>query len=174
MKIFTLLSIVILLSSCTISAKLDHFSLENNSAKIYDDFHNVWCFIAADDNSVELCSGAYRRKSKFIGPIIPIFPQLNRSSRLAYDIKHERMIEVKNLDESNQIELAELQEFQLCTTRSSGECKPVTEVLVKPSESVWLKVPDGKTHQLKVISNALEFDIKLKQFSESRWHQVTV
>ena len=174
MRIIAVLTIVIFLAGCSISARNHHFELENSSSAIYDDFNNIWCFTASESSSVQICSGAYWTKSEYIGVIVPIFPQTDRESRLAYDIKRERIIELRNLDNSSQIILSDLQGIQLCSGQYSKECEPVASIKVKPSSSVWLKVPVGESHQFLVSLGVQKFMAKLKQFSESRWHSVSV
>ena len=174
MRDTALLTLVFLLAGCTISARNHHFKLENSSSADYDDFNNVWCFTASENNSVQVCSGAYWTKSKYIGVILPIFPQTDRESRLAYDIKRERIVELKNLDKSNKVVLSDLKGIQLCAGQYSKECNSADSITVMPSSSVWLKVPVGESHQFLVSLASHNFKAKLKQFSESRWHLVSV
>ena len=174
MRNIALLTLVILLAGCSISARNHHFELENSSSAIYDDFNNIWCFTASESSSVQVCSGAYWTKSKYIGVILPIFPQTDRESRLAYDIKRERIVELKNLDKSSSIILSDLKSIQLCAGKYSKECSSAESVAVNPSSSVWLKVPVGESHQFLVSLASQKFKAKLKQFSESRWHLVSV
>ena len=174
MRNIALLTLVILLSGCTISARNHYFELENSSSEDYDDFNNIWCFTASESSSVQICSGAYSSKSKYIGVILPIIPQTDRKSRLAYDIKRERIVEFKNLDNSSTVILSDLEGIRLCAGQYSKECDSADSITVKPSSSAWLKVPAGESHQFLVSLAALKFKAKLKQFSESRWHLVSV
>ncbi|MBX2878456.1 MAG: hypothetical protein KTR32_00910 [Granulosicoccus sp.] len=174
MKAFLLIILALLTTGCTISARNHHFALEQHSSASYDDFHNIWCYTASEIDTIEVCSGPHRRKSRFIGLGLPIFPQWNRSSPLAYDVKTFRMVQFKNRDASGTVVLSEMGGIQRCALRSSKECDVVESITLEGSSTVWLKIPEGQSHQLMVSSGTKKFKAQLKHFSESRWHVVTV
>lgn len=174
MRKIAILTITLVLAGCTISGRNHHFELRNHSSAEYDDFNNVWCYTATESEVIQVCSSTYWTKSEYIGLIIPIFPQIDRESRLAYDIKRERIVEFKNLDKNAQVTLSELQGIQLCAGQFSVECESPNSISVHASSSVWLKIPLGESHEFLISLETSEFKAKLKQFSESRWHLVSV
>ncbi len=121
-----------------------------------------------------MCSGAYRSKSEYIGMVIPIIPQTDRESRLAYDIQRERIVEFRNLDRFSVVTLSELKGIRLCEGQYSQECEKIDSISIKAESSVWLKIPEGESHTFLVSLAAEQFNARLKQFSESRWHLVSV
>lgn len=174
MRNFALLTIFMCLAGCTISARNHHFELENYASADYDDFNNVWCYISIESDSIQVCSGAYWTKSEYIGLVLPIIPQIDRESRLTYDIKRERIVEFKNLDSSGAVTLSELEGIRLCAGQYSKVCGINEIISVKAKESVWLKVPVGESHTFIISLGSGKFKAKLKQFNESRWHLVSV
>lgn len=174
MKNIAIISIFMFLAGCTISARNHHFELHDHASAEYDDFNNVWCYTAAESDLIQVCSGSYWSKSEYIGVVIPIIPQTDRESRLAYDIRRERIVEFKNLDRSASIALSELKGVRLCEGQYSQECDATESISVEANSSVWLKMPDGETHTFLISLASLQFKAKLKQFSESRWHLVSV
>jgi hypothetical protein len=168
------LIVLVALSSCTISAKNHHFALKENSAASFDDFRGVWCFIAAENESLQVCSHTYRSRSQFIGFGLPVFPQLDRSSRLAYDNIRPRTIKLTNENKLLPLILSELKGVQLCPSSYSSQCYSAKTLTVKPKGSIWLKMPDGESHSIGVKIGTDEFSIEVNEFNESRWHMVTV
>ncbi|WP_146171181.1 hypothetical protein [Saccharospirillum sp. MSK14-1] len=174
MKTTTLLATIILISGCTISARNHHFELQPNSASSYDSFSNIWCYTPEDIESVQVCSRPYRRTSKYIGIIIPIIPQLNRNSRLAYDVVRSRKVQFKNLSPSASVVLSDLNGIQLCSGQYSSECVTTGSLSVDSMSSVWLKIPAGETHPFTMHVGSSEHRVTLVEFTDSRWHLVSV
>ena len=175
MRYIVLLTILIVVSGCTISARNHHFELVEYASKEYDDFNNIWCFTANQSASAIMCSSPYKRRSESIGIIVPIVPQSDRSSRLAYDISRERVVEFKNTDSAVPIHLNDLVAgFELCTNEYAKVCEAQSAITIKPNSSVWLKVPAGKAHTFSITIGNKKYRAALKEFNESRWHQVSV
>jgi len=174
MKVIILLATTILISGCTISARNYHFELQPNSASNYDSFNNIWCYTPNEIESVQVCSHPYRRTSKYIGIVIPIIPQLNRNSPLAYDVEQSRKIQFKNLSLENSVALSDLKGIQLCRGPYSSECATTFNLSVDSMSSVWLKIPAGNSHQFTVWAGSTEYSVTLIEFSEYRWHLITV
>lgn len=174
MKIILLLTIIIIISGCTVSARNHHFELVDYTSKEYDDFHNIWCFTDNQNTSVLVCSSPFKTRSESIGFILPLLPQLNRDSRLAYDITSERLIELKNTDPVTQVTIKELNGIQQCTNEHGMECQLQSIISIKANSSIWLKIPTGNIHEFSVYIGENRYRIKLKEFSEVRWHLVSV
>ena len=174
MRTIVLLTILIMISGCTVSARNHHFELVEYASKEYDDFNNIWCFTANQSASAIVCSSPYKRRSESIGIIVPIISQSDRSSRLAYDINRERVVEFKNIDSALPILLNELAGFEQCSNEYTKECTLQSAITIKPNSSVWLKIPAGETHEFSITIGNKKYRAVLKEFSETRWYQVSV
>lgn len=174
MKNTALLLIVSFLGGCTVSANNHHFELDAYVSKSYDDFSGTWCFAAGSAGEVVMCSSPYKRHSKSIGLIVPVVPQTNRESRLAYDVVTARTVEFKNSGIKENISLAFPAGFELCTDNYTRSCTNVASVAIEPGKSVWVKVPNGATHEIDVTIGKNKFKTLLKEFVDSRWHLVSV
>ena len=174
MKYILQIFIIISISGCTISADNYHFKLIEHDAKSYDDFYNVWCFSSKQNKSLVVCSSPYRNYSKSIGFIVPIVPQNDRDSRLAYDINRERVIEIKNIDEAESMLLGNLGEILKCGSKYGKSCQAGSEIKIEPNSSAWLKLPNGEFHDITVNIKSITFIARLKEFIDSRWHAVSV
>lgn len=174
MRTIVLLTILIIISGCTVSARNHYFELVENASKEYDDFNNIWCFTANQSSSAIVCSSPYKRRSESIGIIVPIIPQSDRSSRLAYDINRERVVEFKNTDSALPILLNDLASFEQCTNEYAKECAPQSTITIKPNSSAWLKVPAGEAHEFSITIGNKKYRAALKEFNETRWHPVSV
>ena len=174
MRNIVLLSTLIVLSGCTISARNHHFELMEFASKKYDDFNNIWCFTANQSPSAVMCSSPYKRRSESVGIIVPMVPQSDRSSRLAYDINRERIVEFKNTDAAESIHLNALVGFEQCTNEYAKICEAHSAITIRPNSSVWLKVPAGEAHEFSITIGKNKCRAVLKEFNETRWHQVSV
>lgn len=174
MRIFVLIISIVLLSGCVMSSKSHHFKLVNNSSKTYDDFNVTWCFNPKESSSLEICSKAYWTRSQSIGVILPLFPQFDRDSRLAYDHHGERIIEFKNLDTQSAATLSNLNGIQLCSGQYSKKCETLGNINIEAETTVWLKIPDGESHEFSIKLESLQFSVQLREFSKSIWHLVSV
>jgi hypothetical protein len=174
MKNIALLLILSFLGGCTVSANNHHFELEGYESKSYDNFSNTWCFVSSNAGDVVMCSSPYERHSKSIGVIVPIVPQTDRESRLAYDIIRERTVQFKNSSVLNSIRLALPSGFEVCTDSYAQNCSVSASAKIEPGESLWLKVPEGAIHNVGMTIGDNKFKAVLKEFIESRWHQVSV
>lgn len=174
MKNIAILLILGLLGGCTVSANNHHFELEGYNSKSYDDFSNTWCFVSSDSGEVVMCSAPYERHSKSIGLIVPIVPQTDRESRLAYDIVRERVVQFMNSSNSKVITLVFPADFQVCSDSYAQNCTSSATVEIDSGKSVWLKVPNGERHAVGVFIGNIKFKAILKEFIESRWHTVSV
>lgn len=174
MKYIILLTIINLISGCTISARNHHFELVDYESKEYNDFHNIWCFAAKQNTSVMVCSGPFKRRSESFGILIPVVPQTNRDSRLAYDINYARVIEFKNTGAAEPVILSELSGIDECAGRYAKNCAMKDRITVNPGSSVWMKVPQGKVHEFSLSVGGAKYRLMLKEFNETRWHAVSV
>lgn len=174
MKNILILTLLVVLSGCTISARHHHFKLVDHSKKEYDDFSSIWCFTSTQSSSVLVCSNSYRSRSNSIGLLLPIFPQWNRKSRLAYDDIRKRVVEFRNTDLASTITLSALNGIALCANKYGIECSAESTITILPQDSVWLKIPEGKVHEITVAIGVKKFVIELKEFSEKIWHLVSV
>ncbi len=174
MKYIVQIFIIILLSGCTISADNYHFKLVEHDTKSYDDFHNIWCFDSIQNKHLTVCSSPYRNYSKSIGFIVPIIPQTDRSSRLAYDINRERVVEIQNRDASDSMLLTNVGEILQCVDKYGKSCKLENEIKIEPGGSVWLKIPKGEFHDITVTFKGATFVARIKEFVDSKWHAVSI
>ena len=167
--------LLMLCSGCAVSARNHYIELENAAKTNYDDFNDIYCYESPKDFQFNICSGAYWSKSLSIGPLIPIIPQTNRDSRLAYDIKRNRIIEFKNISSSDTILLSQLGPIELCDNQYSELCENNQETIsVPPLSSVWLLLSEGEKHAIKVAVGGKEYIAVLKTFSKKKWHMVSV
>ena len=174
MRNIALLTILIVISGCTVSARNHHFELVESASKEYDDFNNIWCFTFNQSASAIMCSSPYKRRSESIGIIVPIVPQSDRSSRLAYDINRERVVEFKNTDSAVSIHLSDFSGFEQCANEYAKVCEAQSVITIKPNSSVWLKIPAGEVHEFSITIGNIKYRAALKEFNETRWHQVSV
>lgn len=174
MRYLVQILIIISIGGCTISADNYHFKLVDYDAKSYDDFYNIWCFTSDQGKSLTVCSSPYRSFSKSIGLIVPIVPQKDRDSRLAYDIERERVVEIQNRDESESMLLTNLGQILKCGDKYGKACKAEREIRIEPGSSAWLILPKGKVHDITVKFKGSTFVAKLKEFIDSKWHAVSV
>lgn len=83
-----------------------------------------------------MCSSDFEKHSKSIGFIIPLIPQVNRDSRLAYDIVKPRLVQFQNTSADINIKLTFPTGFERCTNQDAQECSLVTIQAIEPSKSV--------------------------------------
>ena len=174
MRNIVLITILLALSGCTVSARNHHFELVDYSSKYYDDFQNIWCFSGGSKESIQVCSAPYKRRSENIGFLLPVFPQFDRESRLAYDTHRPRMIEFKSIKESGNLSLSDLNGIEKCSSRYAKKCISRETITVDHSSSIWLKIPEGEQHEFLVSTESVTFKVVIKEFNEVRWHAVTV
>ena len=174
MRAIASLIIVIFISGCVVLAKNHYFKLANYESKTYDDFKDIWCFSSSSEIDLTVCSTSFASRSEAIGAVVPVVPQTDRESRLVYDISRSRLVEVKNTDLDNEINLHELLDIALCENKYSEECSIRTSVIIKPSSSVWLRIPPGESVVFSAKKGANVYKIHLEEFSERRTHLVSV
>ncbi|WNO09530.1 hypothetical protein [Teredinibacter sp. KSP-S5-2] len=174
MKNILLLAVLIIVSGCTVSARNYHFELVEYSSMDCDDFNNIWCFTSNQSVSVVVCSSPYKMRSEYIGIIVPVIPQSDRLSRLSYDIGRARVVELKNEDNTMPVSLSDLGDIELCSGEYSIECSVQTSIAVKAKSSVWLKIPAGTEHEFSFSIGDQKYRATLREFNETRRHNVRV
>ena len=113
-------------------------------------------------------------RSKSIGLGLPIFPQFDRESRLAFEQNSNRIVEFTNTSDTESIEFIFPSEFEQCPNIAARVCQKISQQTVKPKKRIWIKVPHGSKHKVEVVVNENRFTITLLEYVFSKWHMVTV
>ena len=173
-KTISLICFSALLAGCVIAADYNHFEPASYSEKTYQKFSITWCSEFSDVSNLEVCSPAYRRKSKSIGLLIPFIPQLNRNSRFAYDIKRERHVLLKSTEGVAHYKISDLNTIQVCADQTTSHCAYKNSLMLRPGEQMWLKLSAGARHTFTIHVDGKTFPVELLETTTSKWHMVTV
>ena len=163
---------VCVLNSCTISSKNKHYQLSEHKNKQFEKTGIRWCFTSAMNDSITFCSPSFESYSTSYGFLLPIIPIKNRKSRLAYNIKSTRLIEITNHSSQDEFNVSNLAGIKLCDSIIKQSCSNVEALVLKPNRSITLKLPNDEEMKILFEVNGHIFYEKLEVFTDKHWSMV--
>lgn len=168
------------LAGCVILGRSTYFEVVGVNEPSYDKMTDAYLFTLPNTELVVKCV-AFTEKSLAIGPVVPVIPQVNRNSRLAYDIQGSPRIQITNRSATDTYQLVDLKSLFWTKERYLGTPSDIKKagfhdgtVTVAPNETVWLVFPTGGEHRFTVKIGAREFTLTIRSFSKTRPHLVSV
>jgi hypothetical protein len=173
MKIFSLL-FPLLLAGCVVMNESNYLGVADAENRSYDSFHDTYLFQVKGLDGLVIEAGAFKSKSKSIGVLVPIVPQIDRSARLTYDIESDRRIKLTNKSQSEVFYLSELDSCIVTENEFTKTGRRIESDVLNPGESIWLIFPAGDENEIMINSDTISKKLKIKSFSKNQVHLVSV